>query len=688
MCIFAGTSIFCMNRFISFFRNRHNTFYRLFLFALAAVVIVYLLPKVPHFPYDLTDIKGKVWQHENLVAPFAFAIEKSPEELEAEKALTIQNLDPCYLTNEQISGQTKKEFARLWSEIKTTSDPRTQRIPEFYDWLDSLYSRGIIKREPHHQQILYIKGSYGQDMNVLDFPDALQADTLIEEKMEELGLAENLRERVANVVVQPNLLFDSAYTQRMRMQELEGLALTRGGKSKGQTIIREGDVVTEERYEELLSLKAAYKLQGGGSKPWVIMLGQALLVITCLTILFIFLRLFRRETLGSDTKVMFILLMMVLMVVLSRIPAVFVTVPLLAVPFCILPVVMRAFFDTRTALFAHLLTMFMITMSVPDKQYDFIFIQVIAGIASIFSIVNMRNRSQIFFSVIIIFSAYAAVWLGLQMVEEGTLFALNFRPLLFFAFSAFLVLLAYPLIYFFEKMFGFVSDVTLLELSDTNHPLLRELASKAPGTFQHSLQISNLAEEAIHRIGGNALLVRTGALFHDIGKADMPMYFIENKVGDVNPHDELSFEESARIIISHVEIGIEKAKAARLPDAVIDFIRTHHGTTNTAYFLTMFKKNNPEQEINEELFRYPGPIPFSKETAVVMMADAVEAASRSLTRYDLAAIDDLVDRIIGHQMEQEQFNNADITLRDIAQIKIIFKKKLRSIYHVRLAYPG
>ncbi len=677
-----------MNQFISFFRNRHNTFYRLFLFGMAAVVIVYLLPKAPHFPYDLTELKGKVWQHENFVAPFAFAIEKSKEELEAEKALTIQNLEPCYLLNEQTAEQTKKEFASRWSEVKTTADPRAQNIPAFYDWLDSLYSRGIIKRHAGHQQILYIKGSYGQDMNVRDFPDAQQADTLLRQKMDALRFAPSLRETAVNVVIQPNLVYDSAYTYRMRMQELEGLALTRGGKSKGQTIIREGDVVTEERYEELLSLQAAYTLQGGGSKSWVITLGQGLLVISCLVILFIFLRLFRRETLGSDTKVMSILIMMVLMVMLSRIPAVFITVPLLALPFCILPVVMRAFFDTRTALFTHLLTMFMITMSVPDKQYDFIFIQVIAGIASIFSIVNMRNRSQIFFSVVIIFSAYAAIWTGLQTVEEGTLVVPDYKPLLYFAFSAFLVLLAYPLIFIFEKLFGFVSDVTLLELSDTNHPLLRELASKAPGTFQHSLQISNLAEEAIHRIGGNALLVRTGALFHDIGKADMPMYFIENKVGDVNPHDELSFEESARIIISHVEIGIEKAKAARLPDAVIDFIRTHHGTTNTAYFLTMYKKNNPEQEINEELFRYPGPIPFSKETAVVMMADAVEAASRSLARYDLAAIDDLVDRIIGHQMEQEQFNNADITLRDIAQIKIIFKKKLRSIYHVRLAYPG
>jgi cyclic-di-AMP phosphodiesterase PgpH len=253
--------------------------------------------------------------------------------------------------------------------------------------------------------------------------------------------------------------------------------------------------------------------------------------------------------------------------------------------------------------------------------------------------------------------------------------------------SAFLILLAYPLIYLMEKLFGLVTDVTMLELSDTNSKLLRELSMKAPGTFQHSLQVSNLAEECIYHIGGNALLTRTGALYHDIGKMDNPMYFIENQTTGVNPHDELTFEESAGIIIDHVISGIEKAKKAKLPEQIIDFIRTHHGTRKVEYFYIMQQKENPDDIIDERQYTYPGPIPFSKETSVVMMADSVEAASRSLKTLDESSISNLVETIINKQMETGQFVNADITLRDITQIKKILKRKLMNIYHLRIEYP-
>jgi putative nucleotidyltransferase with HDIG domain len=348
---------------------------------------------------------------------------------------------------------------------------------------------------------------------------------------------------------------------------------------------------------------------------------------------------------------------------------------------------MRAFFDARLALFVHLITMLIVSLHVSGDRFHFLFIQVLTGITALFSIVNMRHRSQLFFSVVIIIAVYSALHIGLHAVAEGELIVLQTQDFVNYTISAVLVLLAYPLIFVFEKIFGFVSDVTLLELSDTNNPLLRELAEKAPGTFQHSMQVANLAEEAIRRIGGNALLVRTGALYHDIGKADMPVYFIENQTGGINPHEELTFEESASIIISHVIRGVEKAKAGKLPDIVIDFIRTHHGTTNTAYFLTLYKKNNPQDFVDEELFRYPGPVPYSKETAVLMMADAVEASSRSLKNHDGESIDQLVEKIIDDQADQHQFDNSNITLKDITAIKKIFKKKLRSIYHVRVEYP-
>ncbi|MGZ4036043.1 MAG: HD family phosphohydrolase, partial [Bacteroidia bacterium] len=295
--------------------------------------------------------------------------------------------------------------------------------------------------------------------------------------------------------------------------------------------------------------------------------------------------------------------------------------------------------------------------------------------------------SQIFISSAIIFLTYSAAFIGITIIQEGGSDAFRLEDFESFGISALLTLFSYPLIFVFEKLFGFISDVSLLELSDTNGKLLRELASRAPGTFQHSLQVANLAEEAIYNIGGNALLVRTGALYHDIGKMEMPMYFTENQANGMNPHDEMSFDESAAMIISHVIKGIEIAKKNNLPEQIIDFIRTHHGTTITAYFYRSFQNAFPEEQIDESKFHYPGPIPFSKETAVLMMADSVEAASRSLKKYDAENIDKLVDKIINTQIEQNQFMNSDITFKDINTLKKIFKKKLMNVYHVRVEYP-
>lgn len=283
--------------------------------------------------------------------------------------------------------------------------------------------------------------------------------------------------------------------------------------------------------------------------------------------------------------------------------------------------------------------------------------------------------------------AYSLSYSGISVIQEGKFTNIDWTIIAWFGASAGLTLFSYPLIYLFEKIFGFTSDVSLMELADINSPLLRELALRAPGTFQHSLQVANLAEEAILAVGGSSLLVRTGALYHDIGKMEMPMYFIENQYTGVNPHDELSFEDSAKIITGHVNKGIEIAKKNNLPDALIDFIRTHHGTTKAQYFYLSFLKSFPDQEVDESIFRYPGPIPFSKETAVLMMADSVEAASRSLKKYDAEIIGELVEKVIDRQIEQNQFANADITFKNINSIKKIFKKKLLNIHHLRIEYP-
>jgi putative nucleotidyltransferase with HDIG domain len=315
------------------------------------------------------------------------------------------------------------------------------------------------------------------------------------------------------------------------------------------------------------------------------------------------------------------------------------------------------------------------------------FIQTITSMVAIFSIVNLRNRVQFFITAGLIFLAYVLTYYGVSVLHRGDIRSVEWATVQWLLVSSVVSLFAFPMIFLFEKIFGFLSDVSLMELADSNRKLLRELALKAPGTFQHSLQVANLAEAAAFKVGGNTLLVRAGALYHDIGKMEMPLYFIENLNTQSNPHDDLSFEESAGIIISHVIKGIEMAKEKKLPEQIIDFIRTHHGTTYVQYFYQSFLKNYPHEELHEDRFRYPGPLPFSKETAVLMMADSVEAASRSLKRADKETIDSLVESIISNQVKQEQFINCSITMRDISEIKKIFKKMLMSIFHVRIEYP-
>jgi putative nucleotidyltransferase with HDIG domain len=440
-------------------------------------------------------------------------------------------------------------------------------------------------------------------------------------------------------------------------------------------------------YKQLESLRRAFKGEElmEHALPWLY-LGYLLLVIAAVSVLLTFLWLLREDILHDSRKITLLFLLIVFTAVVYTILLASNRVNMLMVPLCILPLVTRAFFDTRTALFTHVLSM-LILGTVAPGGFDFVYMQIIAGMVAIFSIVNMRKRSQLFIAVSLIFIAYVVSYSGLSLLNEGDYSKVITANLVWIGVNCLLTLLSYPLIFFIEKTFRVTSDFTLMELTDFNAELLRELSLKAPGTFQHSLQVANLAEAAIYKIGGNSLLVRVGALYHDIGKMDIPMYFIENQSTQVNPHDELSFDESASVIISHVIRGIEKAKKFKLPDVVIDFIRTHHGTMMVQYFYNNFVKSFPDQIPNEDDFRYPGPRPFSKETAVLMMADSVEAAARSLPAHDQDSIDRLVEKIISHQIESGQFENCDITYREISSIKKIFKRMLTSIYHVRVAYP-
>jgi len=416
------------------------------------------------------------------------------------------------------------------------------------------------------------------------------------------------------------------------------------------------------------------------------MVGQAVLIASVFLILFLFLRVKRKEVFSDLRKILLILVSMLIIIIPSFALLRINSDLIMLFPFGILPIILITFFDSKTMIMVHLLTILIIALAV-STAFSFIFLQFIMGFIVLFSLVNHNRRTYYFRTSVYIFVSYVILYIGFKILQEGFFNYSQLNKLTNVGISATLTLLALPLIYGFERVFGMLTDLTLLEYSNTNSPLLRQLAQKAPGTFQHSMQVANLSEEALFAIGGATLLARTGALYHDIGKMLNPLYFIENQMGGYNPHNDLTAAESARIIIDHVVNGIEMARKAGLPEQIIDFIRTHHGDRRVEYFYFMEQKENPGLALDERDFRYRGPIPFSKETAVVMMADSVEAASRSIKNPTEQKLNDLVENIITKQMETNQFVNADITMREIIIVKKILKKKLMNIYHVRIAYP-
>lgn len=686
-----------MKKIISFIRHSHPEIYKGILFLLALVAIVYIFPKQGKFKYEFQNMKGKPWYHEDLIAPFDFAIKKTDEELNKEKADLIQNASPYLKYNDEITKNKKIVFElslnNSWNN--KNSQYLKQKTAAFGKALiDSIYEKGIIEpvdeleNKPADHTVFVLHKNIAEEHELGDFFTAKSAYEFIQDKIDRSTIVDkqSLLPLLENAIAH-NIFYDKITTAKVLDQSITNISPSRDIILKDQRIVSKGEIVDAQKYQILVSLKSEYEQQSSGTGNYLfIILGQMIIIVICLSVLAAFLKFFRNDIYLDNAKVTFILMLVVLQVIMAHFSLNKQSFSIYILPFCILPIIIRAFYDTRVALFVHIVTVLIISFMAPNR-FEFAFIQLLGGMVAIFSIVNMRNRSQIFISAILIFLTYSISYVGIIIIQEGNNDVITWFDFAWFGVSALLTLFSYPLIFVFEKLFGFTSDVSLLELSDTNGKLLRELASRAPGTFQHSLQVANLAEEAIYKIGGNSLLVRTGALYHDIGKMEMPMYFIENQAGGINPHDDLSFDESASIIISHVIKGIEIAKKNNLPEQIIDFIRTHHGTTMTAYFYRSFLKAFPEEAVDESKFHYPGPIPYSKETAVLMMADSVEAASRSLKKYDVETIDALVDKIINSQIAQNQFTNADITFKDINVLKKIFKKKLMNMYHVRVEYP-
>lgn len=489
-----------------------------------------------------------------------------------------------------------------------------------------------------------------------------------------------------NDYITPNLVYDEEKSEAAQKDLLSNISWANGFVLNGQKIIDRGEIVDEQTYNILESLRKEWEKRSDSvQEKRLTLAGQILYVGIFLFCFMAYLELFRADYYERKGTLTLLFALIVFFPVLSSIMVEQNLSSIYVVPFAMIPIIVRVFLDSRTAFMAHVTIILLcsITLRFP---HEFILLQVVAGMVAIYSLRELSQRSQLLRTALVVFISYALLYFAFELIHEDDLTKLNTRMYIYFMINGILLLFAYPLLFLLEKIFGFTSDVTLVELSNINNSLLREMSEVAPGTFQHSLQMANLAAAAANKIGGKSQLVRTGALYHDIGKMVNPAFFTENQSG-VNPHKSLSYEQSAQVIISHITDGLKLAEKHNLPKVIKDFISTHHGRGLTKYFYISYKNEHPDEEVDQEKFRYPGPNPFTKEQAVLMMADSVEAASRSLPEYTEESISTLVDKIIDTQVSEGYFKECPITFKDIATVKALFKEKLKTMYHTRISYP-
>lgn len=682
-----------MNVFLNKWYKNHALVYKILLFLVTTLFIVYLFPKTGKFRYSFE--KSKPWQSENLYAPFNFAIKKSQEEVEKEK-IEIEKQSPVYFELENnIKDEVLLSYSNRFNEVFNDSIGVNVESSILYkrgeQLINELYNSGILDLDYNYSEdrsaILTTSNKIIKEIEYGSLYELSEVRDWVEKELKNMNSAENTKRMVSIFfdVIKPNSKLNKNLSEKSLEEELSRISLTRGQIEKDQLIVSKGQVVEEEQFIILSSLKSEYESQvwNSANYNWVLV-AYTLLVALALLMLLLFLRKYRIEVFLNNTKVTFIFFNIALMILLTTLVINYNSQYIYVVPLCILPLVLKAFFDARLGLFAHVLTVLLLGFIVPNS-YEYMFLQIIAGMVTILTVSELYKRANLFISVGQITFIYIIAYFAFFVIHEGQLTGLKFETFGLFILCGLATLFVQPLIYIYEKIFGLVSDVSLLELSDTNTKLLKELSNRAPGTFHHSLNVANLAEASANEIGANAMLIRVGALYHDIGKMNNPTYFTENQSTGINPHDELSSRESAKIIIDHSIKGIEIAKKYNLPDRVIDFIRTHHGTSLVYYFYMKEKANNENVDIKD--FTYPGPKPFSKETAILMMCDSVEAASKSLKEPTSTKINDFVENIINKQMESGQFLNANITFKEIQSIKKVLKNKLANIYHLRIEYP-
>ncbi|MFH4965650.1 HDIG domain-containing metalloprotein [Gaetbulibacter sp. M235] len=681
-----------MSDFINKLYRNHSLIYKGLLFICTTFLIVYLFPKTGKFKYNFE--KGKPWQSENLYAPFNFAIKKSNEEIEAEKKTISEHSTLFFNVDVSIENEIKNLYKDQFKNTFSDSLPRLESNILFKTGekiIDELYFFGVLSENynfPDNKTVAILEDRI--EKHTTKYANLIhqeQVSSIINKVLVEQKRGDYKTEFTALFfdLIQPNLSYDKSFTEKVLKEDLDKIAYSRGSIEKETLIISKGEIIEGDKYQILESLKSEYESQvwSASNYNWILF-AYTLLVSLALLMLLLFLRKYRIDVFENNTKVTFIFFNILLMVFITTFVVNYNSKYIYVVPICILPLVFKAFFDARLGMFAHVITVLLLGSIVPNS-YEYMFLQIIAGIVTILTVSELYKRANLFISVGQITLIYIIAYFAFFVIHEGSIDTIKWETFIWFILCGLATLFVQPLIYIYEKLFGLVSDVSLLELSDTNSKLLKELSNKAPGTFHHSLNVANLAESCANEVGANAMLIRVGALYHDIGKMKNPTYFIENQSTGINPHDELSSKESARIIIEHVIAGIEIAKKYNLPDRVIDFIRTHHGTSMVYYFY--IKEKELEQGADKSDFSYPGPKPFSKETAILMMCDSVEAASKSLKEPTSTKIDAFVENIINKQIDEGQFLNANITFKEIQSIKKVLKHKLANIYHLRIEYP-
>ncbi len=684
--------------------NQTKRGHRIFLatiFILTGIALYFSLPKEARFRYEYQ--KGRPWMHNTLYAPYNFAIQKSETEFQHEKDSLLKEQVPYFVFADSVS---QGELLLLDKNIESLSQAKSGkfvpvsllklRLTGIYN---DLYSKGIIEQHFINNPALSKKGTIkilknniGKEINLSEIYTLKSAYNEVSIKLDELkSLHPDLKECLENFIPEnylaSNLIYDQVKNRQIEAKVLEDLSANHGIVQEGERIVSQGDIISPATFSILESLRTSYeKSRGENSKFILVVLGRIMLIIVLLLTLYLFLQNIRRKLIRSKRDVSFILVTMTLMIVICSLVIRSGTFDIYIVPFTVLALIIRTFLDTRVAIFVNTIATLIVGFMVPNG-YEFVLLQIPVGSIAVISLNKMQKREQLLVTALLIFVSYSVIFVGFSLIQEANLTAVEWLNIKYFAINAVLTLITYLLIYILEKPFGFVSDITLIELTFSNHKLLKRLSVEAPGTFHHSLQVANLSEMAISKIGGNSLLVRAGAMYHDIGKIADSNYFIENQSIGISPHDNLSNEESAAIIISHIEKGVELARKHKVPEQVIDFIRTHHGTTKTGYFYRKSRIDSGDQEIEDKKYTYPGPLPSTRETAVVMLADSIEAASRSLVVKNPENLRNLVENIIRQKVEMGQLEYAPITFKDIRILKDLFQEKLINIYHVRMNYP-